>query len=70
MADPITMGVIGGVLESILAGQAAEKEVEKKRAEKAAARSETAHENLMASLTDPVSAFNFVIGKDLSLIHI
>ena len=34
MADPITMGVIGGVLESILAGQAAEKEVEKKRAER------------------------------------
>lgn len=65
MADPITMGVIGGVLESILAGQAAEKEVEKKRAEKAAARSETAHENLMASLTDPVSAFNFVIAKDV-----
>lgn len=65
MADPITMGVIGGVLESILAGQAAEKEVEKKRAEKAATRSETAHENFMASLTDPVSAFNFVIGKDV-----
>jgi len=64
MADPITMGVIGGVLESILAGQAAEKEAEKKQAEKAATRSETAHENLMTALTDPVAAYNFLVNTD------
>ena len=33
MSNPVTYGVIGGILESMLMGQAAEKEAEKKKKE-------------------------------------
>jgi len=60
MADPITYGVIMGVLESMYAGQQATAEAEKKAAEKAQETRETAVTGFMDSVKDSRIALGFV----------
>lgn len=60
MADPITYGVIMGVLESMYAGQQATAEAEKKAAEQAQQTRETAVSGFMDSVKDSRIALGFV----------
>jgi hypothetical protein len=64
MSDPITYGVIGGILESMLMGQAAEKEAEKKAEEAAAEARATSTANFMEGAKDPRAARAIMLGKD------
>lgn len=66
MSNPITYGVIGGILETMLMGQAAEKEAEKKEAEAEAEAGVKATDNLMTALQDPLSARAFYYEKDVN----
>lgn len=64
MSDPITYGVIGGILESMLMGQAAEKEAEKKAAEAEANAGVKSLENFMKGAEDPLAARAIMQAKD------
>ena len=56
MADPITYGVIGGLLESMLMGQAAESEAKKKAAEREQEKADKQYENGMTFFTDSLKS--------------
>ena len=65
MSNPITYGVIGGILENMLMGQAAEKEAEKKAAEAAAEAGVTSLANFMKAAEDPRAARSIMFAKDI-----
>ena len=65
MSNPITYGVIGGILESMLMGQAAEKEAEKKKAEAEAEAGVTSLANFMKAAEDPRFARSIMFAKDI-----
>ena len=64
MSNPVTYGVIGGILESMLMGQAAEKEAEKKKAEAQAEADVTSLANFMKAAEDPLAARAIMQAKD------
>ena len=66
MSNPVTYGVIAGVLETMLMGQAAESEAAKKKKEAEDAAGVKATDNLMTALQDPVAARAFWYEKDVN----
>ena len=64
MSDPITYGVIAGVLETMLMGQIGEKEAKKKAAEAEEAAGIKSLENFMKGAEDPLVARAIMQAKD------